>query len=56
MSYKKLRKKFTPGELADAFVFPMKFTAKQKKEEAELLANSCNPLAKIGRKTKTSWN
>jgi plasmid maintenance system antidote protein VapI len=38
MSYKKLRKKFTPEELADAFVFPVKLTAKQKKEEAELLA------------------
>jgi plasmid maintenance system antidote protein VapI len=38
MSYKKLRKKFTPEELADAFVFPVKLTAKQKKESAELLA------------------
>jgi plasmid maintenance system antidote protein VapI len=38
MSYKKLSKKFTPGELADAFVFPVKLTAKQKKEAAEQLA------------------
>ena len=38
MSYKKLRKKFTPEELADAFVFPVKITAKQKKEAAEQLA------------------
>jgi hypothetical protein len=38
MSYKKLRKKFTPEELADAFVFPVKLTAKQKKEAAEQLA------------------
>lgn len=38
MSYKKLSKKFTPEELADAFVFPVKLTAKQKKEAAEQLA------------------
>lgn len=38
MSYKKLRKKFTPEELADAFVFPVKLTAKQKKEAAKQLA------------------
>lgn len=37
MSYKKLRKKFTPEELADAFVFPVKITAKQKKESDRLL-------------------
>src|SRR5688500_13537136 len=38
MNYKKLSKKFTPEELADAFVFPVKLTAKQKKEAAEQLA------------------
>jgi plasmid maintenance system antidote protein VapI len=38
MSYKKLLKKYTPEELADAFVFPVKLTAKQKKEAAEQLA------------------
>lgn len=38
MSYKKLSKKFTPEELVDAFVFPVKLTAKQKKEAAEQLA------------------
>ena len=40
MSYKKLSKKFTPEELADAFVFPVKLTAKQKKEAAEQLAEA----------------
>jgi plasmid maintenance system antidote protein VapI len=38
MSYKKLSKKFTPEELVDAFVFPVKLTAKQKKEATEQLA------------------
>lgn len=38
MSYKKLLKKYTPEELADAFVFPVKLTAKQKKEATEQLA------------------
>lgn len=38
MSYKELSKKFTPEELADAFVFPVRLTAKQKKEAAEQLA------------------
>src|ERR1044072_1078497 len=38
MSYKKLSKKFTPEELADAFVFPVKLTVNQKKEAAEQLA------------------
>jgi plasmid maintenance system antidote protein VapI len=38
MSYKKLSKKYTPEELADAFVFPVKLTAKQKKEAAGQLA------------------
>jgi plasmid maintenance system antidote protein VapI len=38
MSYKKLRKRFTPEELVDAFVFPVKLTAKQQKEAAEQLA------------------
>ena len=38
MSYKKLSKRFTPEELVDGFVFPVKLTAKQKKEAAEQLA------------------
>jgi plasmid maintenance system antidote protein VapI len=38
MSYKKLSKKYTPEELAEGFVFPVKLTAKQKKEAAEHLA------------------
>jgi hypothetical protein len=38
MSYKKLSKKFTPEELAEGFVFPVKLTAKQKKEAAKQLA------------------
>lgn len=36
--YKKLRAMHTPEELADAFVFPVKLTAKQQKEAAEHLA------------------
>jgi hypothetical protein len=32
MSYKKLSKKFTPEELADAFVFPVKLSPKQQRE------------------------
>lgn len=36
--YKKLIKKHTPEELAEAFVFPVKLTKKQKKEAAEYLA------------------
>ncbi|MCS3795427.1 hypothetical protein [Niastella sp. OAS944] len=40
MSYKKLRKRFTPEELVDGFVFPVKLTAKQKKEAAEQLAEA----------------
>ena len=38
MSYKKLLKQHTPEELAEAFVFPVKLTAKQRKEAAEHLA------------------
>jgi len=38
MSYKKLLKKYGPEELANSFVFPVKLTAKQKKEAAEQLA------------------
>jgi plasmid maintenance system antidote protein VapI len=38
MSYKKLLKQHTPEELAEAFVFPVKLTAKQKKEAALQLA------------------
>jgi plasmid maintenance system antidote protein VapI len=52
MGYKKLRKKFTPEELADAFVFPVKLTAKQKKEEAELLAIA----RKAGMTDETKFN
>jgi hypothetical protein len=40
MGYKKLRKKFTPEELVDGFVFPVKLTTKQKKEAAEQLAEA----------------
>lgn len=40
MSYKKLSQKYTPEELADAFVFPVKLTAKQKKEAAQQLAEA----------------
>ena len=40
MSYKKLSKRFTPEELVDGFVFPVKLTAKQKKEAAEQLAEA----------------
>jgi len=38
MSYKKLLKKYGPEELANGFVFPVKLTAKQKKEAAEQLS------------------
>lgn len=38
MSYKKLLQQHTPEELAEAFVFPVKLTAKQQKEAAEQLA------------------
>ena len=38
MGYKKLSKKHTPEELVDAFVFPVKLTAKQQKEAAKQLA------------------
>ena len=40
LSYNKLRKKFTPEELVDMFVFPVKLTAKQKKEAAKQLAEA----------------
>lgn len=40
MSYKKLLKEHTPEELAEAFVFPVKLTAKQKKEAAKQLAEA----------------
>jgi 5-hydroxyisourate hydrolase-like protein (transthyretin family) len=40
MGYKKLLKKHTPEELAEAFVFPVKLTAKQKKEAARQLAEA----------------
>jgi len=32
MSYKKLLKQYTPEELAESFVFPVKYTAKQQKQ------------------------
>jgi len=40
MNYKKLRKKYTPEELAEGFVFPVKLTAKQQKEAAKQLAEA----------------
>jgi plasmid maintenance system antidote protein VapI len=57
MSYKKLRKKFTPEELADAFVFPVKLTAKQKKEAAAQLATARKRTqAEMTDETKFSLN
>lgn len=38
MSYKKLSQEFTPKELAEAFVFPVKLTAKQQKLADQQLA------------------
>lgn len=40
MSYKKLLKQYTPEELAESFVFPVKYTAKQQKEADRALAEA----------------
>ncbi len=57
MSYKKLLKKYTPEELADAFVFPVKLTAKQKKEAAiQLAAARKRTQAEMTDETKFSLN
>jgi len=40
MSIKKLMEKYTPEELADAYIFPVKLTLKQKKEAATQLAEA----------------
>lgn len=57
MGYKKLRKKFTPEELADAFVFPVKLTGRQKKEAAaQLAATRKKTQAEMTDETKFSLN
>jgi plasmid maintenance system antidote protein VapI len=57
MSYKKLSKKYSPEELADAFVFPVKLTAKQKKEAAvQLAAARKRTQAEMTDETKFSLN
>lgn len=38
MSYKKLLKQYTPEELAESFVFPVKYTAKQQEQANRDLA------------------
>jgi hypothetical protein len=38
MSYKKLLKQYTPEELAESFVFPVKYTAKQQEQANKDLA------------------
>ena len=38
MSYRKLLKQYTPEELAESFVFTVKYTAKQKQEMGRVLA------------------
>ena len=40
MSYKKLSKEFTPEELADAFVFPVKLSPKKQREADKQLAEA----------------
>ena len=40
MSYKKLLKQYTPEELAESFVFPVKLTPKQQKEADRELAEA----------------
>jgi hypothetical protein len=40
MSYKKLLKQYTPEELAESFVFPVKYTARQQKEADRALAEA----------------
>jgi plasmid maintenance system antidote protein VapI len=57
MSYKKLLKKYGPEELANGFVFPVKLTAKQKKEAAEQLAAARKKTqAEMTDETKFSLN
>ena len=40
MSYKKLSQKFTPKELAEAFVFPVKLSPKQQRVADQQLADA----------------
>jgi hypothetical protein len=40
MSYKKLSQEFTPEELAESFIFPVKLSAKQKKLADQQLAEA----------------
>jgi len=40
MSYKKLSLEFTPEELAESFIFPVKLSAKQKKVADQQLAEA----------------
>jgi hypothetical protein len=40
MSYKKLLQEFTPKELAEAFIFPIKLSPKKQKEADEQLAQA----------------
>jgi hypothetical protein len=40
MSYKKLSQEFTPKELAESFIFPVKFSDKQKKLADRQLAEA----------------
>lgn len=40
MSYKKLLKQYTPEELAESFVFPVKYTVKQQQEADRALAEA----------------
>ena len=40
MSYKKLLKQYTPEELVESFVFPVKYSAKQQKEADRALADA----------------
>jgi plasmid maintenance system antidote protein VapI len=57
MSYKKLLKKYGPEELANGFVFPVKLTAKQKKEAAvQLAAARKRTQAEMTDETKFSLN
>jgi plasmid maintenance system antidote protein VapI len=57
MSYKELLKKYGPEELANGFVFPVKLTAKQKKEAAvQLAAARKRTQAEMTDETKFSLN
>ena len=40
MSYKKLLQKFTPKELAEAFIFPVKLSPKQQREADQQLSEA----------------